>query len=90
MKTTHEPVSVRVKAGLYEFTFALSPNELDEAMARAKRCRLTFDAFIRQKMFGPDPERHLGIADEWPLDARLLDWRICVPEDVRRRLQESA
>ncbi|WP_109796424.1 hypothetical protein [Minwuia thermotolerans] len=90
MTTAQDPVSVRVKAGLYEFTFALSPNELDEAVARARRCGLTFDAFVRRKMFGPDPERRLGIADDWPLDARLVGWRILLPEGVRSRLQASA
>jgi len=90
MTTAQDPVSVRVKAGLYEFTFAMSPDELDDAVARARRCGLTFDAFVRQKMFGPDPERRLGIADDWPLDARLLDWRIHLPDDVRCRLRVSA
>lgn len=90
MTTAQDPVSVRVKAGLYEFTFALSPNELDEAMARARRCGLTIDAFVRRKMFGPDPERRLGIADDWPLDARLVGWRIHLPEGVRSRLRASA
>lgn len=89
MTTPQDPVSVRVKAGLYEFTFALAPDALDEATTRAKRCGLSFDAFVRHKMFGPDPERHLGIAEDWPLDARLMGWRICVPGDVRRRLQVS-
>jgi len=89
MTTAQDPVSIRVKAGLYELTFAMSPDELDDTVARARRCGLTFDAFVRQKMFGPDPERRLGIADDWPLDARLLDWRIHLPEGVRRRLQVS-
>jgi len=66
MTTPQDPVSVRVSAGLYAFTFALSPDELDDASARARRCGLTFDAFVRQKMFGPDLERRLCIADDWP------------------------
>jgi len=90
MTTAQDPVSVRVRAGLYEFTFALAPEELDDAMARARRCGLTFDAFVRQKMFGPDPERRLGIADDWPLDARLMAWSIRLPEDVRDRLHANA
>ncbi|MET4103959.1 hypothetical protein ABIE58_003407 [Roseovarius sp. MBR-78] len=90
MTTAENPVSVRVKAGLYEFTFALAPEELDEATARARRCGLTFDAFVRQKMLGPDPERRLEIAEDWPLDARLVGWRIRLPEDVRSRLRVSA
>jgi hypothetical protein len=90
MTTSQDLVSVRIEAGLYEFTFALPPDELDEAVTRARRCGLTFDAFVRQKMFGPDPERRLGIAENWPLDARLIGWRIRLPDDVRRRLQASA
>jgi len=90
MTTAQDPVSVRVKAGLYELTFALSPHELDEAVARARRCGLTFDVFVRRKMFGPDPEHRLDTAEDWPLDARLMGWRIHLPEGVRSRLQASA
>jgi len=90
MTTPQDPVSVRVKAGLYEFTFALAPDELDDAMARARRCGLTFDAFVRQKMFGPDPERCQGIAQDWPLDVHLVGWRIRLPEDVTGDLRVSA
>jgi len=90
MTTPQDPVSVRVKAGLYEFTFAIAPDELDDAVARAKRCGLSFDAFVRHRMFGPDPERHLGIAEDSPLDARLVGWRIRLPDDVRCRLQAIA
>lgn len=90
MTTAQDPVSVRVKAGLYEFTFALTPDELDQAVARARRCGLTFDAFVRRMMFGPDPERCRGIAEDWPLDARLVGWCIHLPEGVRSRLRASA
>lgn len=90
MTTAQDPVSVCVKAGLYELTFALTPDELDDAVARARRCGLTFDAFVRQKMFGPDPERCRGIAEDWPLDARLVGWRIHLPEGVRSRLRAIA
>lgn len=85
MTTAKDPVSVRVRAGLYELTFALAPDELDEAAARARRCGLSLKAFVRQKILGPDPECRLGIAEDWPLDVRLVNWRIHLPQPLRAR-----
>lgn len=84
MSKVQEPLSVRVRVGLYVFTFALSSDELDEATTCARRCGLSFHAFVRQKMFGPNPERRLGIAQDWPLDAWLVAWFIRLSEGVSR------
>ena len=76
MSHPSDQVFVTLTLGPYVFEYAFSPGELDQAVKRAKRCSLSLEQFLRQKLFGPDPEARLGIASDWALEARLSSWRL--------------
>lgn len=76
MSNMPDHVIISLKLGPYVFEYDFAPGELDEAVTRAKRCSLSLEAFLRQKLFGPDPEARLGIATDWALEARLSSWRL--------------